>query len=363
MGDDGLTNVKKLLRELPTASAASAEAFRRYLPKLLLLVNEKASVETRYCDDYGAPEKPRAVEEGHKLLGELLGSVYEFGLYEALADEFVWFVSTLSSRGFDGNFFQKTLEGWVNGVRFEMPASASAELSLPLEILRANVATFLADLRPPPSEPEPPQDFLSLILANNRRDAASYVLELLKEGTPPEGVIHDVVGPALREIGLRWQRNDLGVADEHAATDICRYVVYRLFDAVAPRKALSRKALVTCVPGEEHELGARITAYYMELKGWRVYYIGRSLPGDEIVRATAREKPAAALFAATLISHLPAARDLARRVRDSSPGVKLVLGGRAAAVGREKLADVVDAVAATFEEGFAAASSLTDDDA
>lgn len=289
-------------------------------------------------------------------------SVYELGLYGVLADEFAWYTSTLSSRGFDENFFQKTLNAWINGVHFELPAAA-AELSPPLEILRANVGTFLTELRTPFSSPGPRQEFLSLVLGNNRRGAAAYVLGLLKTGASLESVINDVVGPALREIGLRWQRNAVGVADEHAATDICRYTIYRAFDVVPPEQPLSRKALVTCVPGEEHELGAKITADYLELKGWQVYYIGRSLPTEEIVRATADEKPAAVLFAVTLISHLPAAWELARRVRETTPETKIVLGGRAAVVTRERLGEVADAVAGTFEEGFAAASSLPSNDA
>jgi methanogenic corrinoid protein MtbC1 len=363
MAVDSVKSVRDLLRALPRPSPEAAADFLRNLPKLLVLVSEKASFETKYHKDHPQYDKSRTLEEGHRWLGESLACVYEMDLYEALADEFAWFVSVFSSRGFGADFIGRTLEAWANAVHFGLPASASAELAPPLEILRANVAAFMGYFPLAVAEPNPPPEFLSSILAGDRHAAASYALELLKNGASPRDTVDRAVVPALREIGARWQRNELGVADEHAATAACGYVLYRVFDAAPRPKPLSRKALIACTPGEEHELGASIAAYYMELEGWEVYYIGRSLPTQEVVEAATREKPAAVLFATMLISRLPAARDLARRVREATPAVKIVMGGRAAATAREKLADVADAVAANIEEGVAAASSLAGNDA
>jgi methanogenic corrinoid protein MtbC1 len=139
------------------------------------------------------------------------------------------------------------------------------------------------------------------------------------------------------------------VADEHAATEICRYVLYRLFDSVEPAPGNGREALVACVPGEEHELGAELAAEYLRLKGWGVFAVGRSAPEEDIVAAVSSSQPDVAFFSVTMIANLPAAGRLLEAALAARPGLGIVLGGRAAELASSRLAQSQVVVVTRFD--------------
>ncbi|HUU56626.1 MAG TPA: B12-binding domain-containing protein, partial [bacterium] len=254
MAANGLTETKKALAALSPATPSAARAFRQALPSLSILVGDKIVVESEYCDEQCPPEKLRAIKESCEFLGGLLAACFELGLYEPLAEEVGWYASLMKNRGFGEGHVRDTVVAWINGIYFKIAPPASAELSRPLELLLDDLPALPAAR--PPEVPTPPaaRRFLELILDANKRGAADYVLDLLKKSTPLEEIIDYVLLPALGEVGTLWQYNRIGVAEEHAAAEICRDVVGRLPAAAPAGERGRRKALLCCVPGEEHEL-------------------------------------------------------------------------------------------------------------
>jgi methanogenic corrinoid protein MtbC1 len=118
------------------------------------------------------------------------------------------------------------------------------------------------------------------------------------------------------------------------------------------------RALVGCVPGEQHDIGALMTSLYLEAKGWDVVYLGRSTPESDLLETVERERPAVCIFSITLIARLPAARDLFIRVRDKSPESRIIAGGHAAEIAEETLAPYLDAVVGGIREAHDVALKL-----
>jgi len=87
----------------------------------------------------------------------------------------------------------------------------------------------------------------------------------------------------------------VSVADEHAATEICRYVLSRLFDSIEPAKPAGFKALASCVPGEEHELGVEIVGSICGSRAGSLQRC-RSTPLEDILKALADFRPQVAFF-------------------------------------------------------------------
>ena len=89
--------------------------------------------------------------------------------------------------------------------------------------------------------------------------------------------------PLLCTIGRRWQDGSLRIVHEHLASTIVRSFL------AAPRhpadRARAPRILVTTPAGQYHELGALMVAAVAEEMGWDVYYLGASLPAEEIVAA------------------------------------------------------------------------------
>jgi len=155
----------------------------------------------------------------------------------------------------------------------------------------------------------------------------------------------------------------VSVADEHAATDICHYVLYRLFDSAEPASPNGRKALVACVPGEEHEIGAELAAEHLRLGGWSTFAIGRSAPQDDIIAAQESYNPNLGVFSVTMIANVPAARRLIDAALAEKPGLGVVLGGRAAELAGPKLAGPRVVVVSRLSEVGKAAGRLLEPNA
>jgi MerR family transcriptional regulator, light-induced transcriptional regulator len=118
-------------------------------------------------------------------------------------------------------------------------------------------------------------------------------------------------------------------------------------------------ALVTTVAGEQHEFGALMVTVVAVDEGWRVSYMGTSLPAAEIVRAAQSIQPA--LVALSLVNDvLPAGFENAVQevaaVRAALPATVPVVVGGAGAVARR--AQLEAAGATVLEEASALRSML-----
>ena len=104
-----------------------------------------------------------------------------------------------------------------------------------------------------------------------------------------------VIGDALREIGYRWERGELGVDEEHRAS----YLIADAIDDLRPPPARSGKlALLACPPGEHHELPLRLVRLVLESSGWRTDYRGANLPWASLGAAVDAVHPHLVAFTA-----------------------------------------------------------------
>jgi len=124
-----------------------------------------------------------------------------------------------------------------------------------------------------------------------RRLATPRVDTLAKKAT----FFDRVIGDALREIGYRWERAELGVEDEHRAS----YLIAEAIDDLRPPRPRSdRVALLACPPGEHHELPLRLVRVVLEADGWRTDYRGANLPWNSLRNAVEATRPQLVAFSA-----------------------------------------------------------------
>jgi MerR family transcriptional regulator, light-induced transcriptional regulator len=153
----------------------------------------------------------------------------------------------------------------------------------------------------------------------------------------PVEFMDDVLLPLLREVGELWHGGRLGPAQEHVVSVAARRVVTWLVSAYeAP--AGSPVVLVTTVEGEQHEFGALMVNVVALDEGWRVTYLGTSLPAAEVVRAAL--EVGATLVALSVVGEGDGERvvDEVARIRAALPAtVGVVVGGAGAAARRAEL--------------------------
>lgn len=161
--------------------------------------------------------------------------------------------------------------------------------------------------------------------------ARAVVGELLDQGVGGRALVLDVLAPAQRDIGLRWQRAEATVADEHATTA----VVDAALGVVESNAGIERPGgtvlAVTCAESEWHTMPARMAAQLLREAGAHVRFLGPSMPADHLREYLTRLQPEALVLSATMATSLPGAARSIEAAHDA--GVPVITGG--AAFGRD----------------------------
>lgn len=136
------------------------------------------------------------------------------------------------------------------------------------------------------SGPARGQSFVERALDAAEHSDPSGVEEVLTSAIallPPNEVVHTVIVPLVREIGERWHRGEVSIAQEHMVTDIVRRLV------IAVSRGYLRSDNGPCVvlatlSGERHELGILMCSWLAATRRFRTHYLGADLPAEEIAR-------------------------------------------------------------------------------
>lgn len=169
--------------------------------------------------------------------------------------------------------------------------------------------------------------YLTAQLDGDQRAAIGVLDEALARGHSVRALQRDVVQAAQREVGRRWEANELSVVDEHMATAIAQRALTHLFERATQAPARNATILVACVEGELHEFPARLVGDYLELGGFSVHYLGANVPTDELSSAIAEHPPAALALSVTMALHASALCAAVAAVRGRFPRLPLLAGG------------------------------------
>src|SRR5215207_3878919 len=119
--------------------------------------------------------------------------------------------------------------------------------------------------------------------------AAQAVLDRLLSDFTVETVLRDVVLPYLHVVGERWERGQVVVAQEHFASNLLRGRLANL--ARGWGNGRGPRAVLACLPGEEHDLALLAFGIVLHRNGWRVSYLGANTPLEDLTRIAAELQP------------------------------------------------------------------------
>jgi MerR family transcriptional regulator, light-induced transcriptional regulator len=161
-------------------------------------------------------------------------------------------------------------------------------------------------------------------------DAAEGVLRrALHAGLPAPVILSRIIGPAMYEVGRRWEQCDISVADEHLATAACHQLLAVVYEHLLVARARSRgRVLLACVEGEHHSLGLRMAADVLEGAGYDVTYLGADVPSEALLDSVARLQPDLVGLSATTPEHAAAVARLIPGLRSLDPQLAIAVGGQ-----------------------------------
>lgn len=175
------------------------------------------------------------------------------------------------------------------------------------------------------------EGYVDALLAPDPPRARSLIAAASAGGAPAERLYLEVLTPAMEEVGRRWERAQISVAQEHLATQVTQSVLAELAARLTGelQAGAGRHVVVACTPGELHAVGVNMVADFLEADGWNVLALGPDTPAHALADLVADHEPEAVALSTSLPHHLLSAARVFGRLAALEPRPLLVAGGRA----------------------------------
>jgi DNA-binding transcriptional MerR regulator len=182
---------------------------------------------------------------------------------------------------------------------------------------------------------------------------AQIALDRLFAAFRLQTVLRDVVLPYLRDLGLRWERGEASVAQEHFASNILRGRLLGLARGWA--EAPGPRALLACAPGELHDLPLIGFGLALAARGWSITYLGPDTPIATIDEALRGREQTLVVISAMTAQRFRAAQ---AQLTELARGFRVGLAGAGAT---RELAAAVGAALLLDEDPVTAAERVADE--
>ncbi|HET9669600.1 MAG TPA: cobalamin-dependent protein [Casimicrobiaceae bacterium] len=275
---------------------------------------------------YGAAGRAKCTQDAEYHL-TYLEQALALGSADLFADYVDWAQTMLSSRGLPESDLAKHLRILVGVVAEHVAPEEVTVLERIVDAAFARLRTL--DPIPAMSADSPAGKFLDALRQRGPKAATSFVSELLDTGVPLKDIYVGVLQPALHEIGRLWQLNEIGVAEEHYYTAATQLVMAHLYERLFAEPTAEPTIVIACVPGELHEVGARMVADLLQSHGFTTFFLGANLPTKDLVKFVADRRASVVGLSTTFTPHLSRAAETIAALRSDArtSGVKIVVGG------------------------------------
>lgn len=113
-----------------------------------------------------------------------------------------------------------------------------------------------------------------------------------------ENLIEKIMFPFLERIGILWQTNSIKPAQEHFIINLLRQKIIATIDKEIALETQGEDKIIFFLPeGELHEVGLLFYSYIAHKEGFKVVYLGASVPIDDL-KEVQRATEAKAFFSA-----------------------------------------------------------------
>ena len=154
---------------------------------------------------------------------------------------------------------------------------------------------------------------------------AHAVLDELLATATLDSILSDVLIPFLRELGERWERGEITVAQEHFASSVLRGRLLGL--ARGWDRGIGARVLLACAPGERHDLGLVAFGLALRARGFRILYLGADTPIESVAQTARTAHPHAVVISAVSAERF---KEIAGALRELAAEYPVYLGGAGA---------------------------------
>lgn len=134
------------------------------------------------------------------------------------------------------------------------------------------------------------------------------------------------VYPFLEKIGILWQTQNITPAHEHFISNLIRQKIIVAIDALPIPSKASDKIVLFLPEGEMHELGLLFYHYLTRKAGLRTYYLGQSVPHDDLIGVHRVHQPKTLITSITSPLPIPVS-DYFQRLSRDFPTTRILAAG------------------------------------
>lgn len=107
-----------------------------------------------------------------------------------------------------------------------------------------------------------------------------FKLHVIRKGLL--GTVRDLIYPFLHYIGILWNTQKTMPAQEHFISCLIRKKIISAIDAIPHPPAHAKKIVFFLLEDEHHEVGLLLASFIAAERGFKVYYLGQNVPGENI---------------------------------------------------------------------------------
>jgi methanogenic corrinoid protein MtbC1 len=171
--------------------------------------------------------------------------------------------------------------------------------------------------------------YLNALLSGEKGQCIETVNNLLGKGITLYDLYIGLFQRSMYQVGELWEKNRISVAVEHLATAITESLLTLVYPLIFSAEHVGRKAVVSCVAGEYHQLGGKMAADVFELNGWDGYFLGANTPPEELLGLIQQKKPDVLGLSLSIYFNLESLCRVLEVVRGSFRNLPVLAGGQA----------------------------------
>jgi len=171
--------------------------------------------------------------------------------------------------------------------------------------------------------------YLESLLHGDLRGCGLIVQRLLAEGISFKELYLNLFQRAMYRTGELWMKNEISVAIEHLATTITLSMMSLTHPTLFNTPRSGKKAVVTCVGGELHQVGAQMISDTFDFLGWDSFFLGANTPVDGLLELLADKQPDVLCLSVSINSHIRRFKETVKKTHAHFPGLDILAGGQA----------------------------------
>jgi len=172
-------------------------------------------------------------------------------------------------------------------------------------------------------------NYLQNLLKGNRQECTKIVKDLLDRDVSIYDLYLDLFQTSLYEVGYLWETNRISVATEHMATTITESVLSLAYPRIFAAQHVGRKAVVSCLVNEYHQIGGKMVADIFELNGWDGYFLGANTPVEDLLDIVRDKQPEIVALSMSVYFNMDYLHNVLQRLESELPGQQVIVGGQA----------------------------------